>query len=203
MFIQRKHRLSLALFVVVASVTAGGYLLNIPTSQPSLVAPVAEPPQQAEKIPPGEPAKQHQGAFARHFYKGIELMRQGRLKDALEMFELAHQKNPAIPEVHVNIGYLLMETGQWQAAYNAFDEATILRPEQANAYYGMAEALEKLGSIQGAIGAMNTYIHLTKQDTHFTRKAQAAIWEWKQAVSLASRSSDTTTQSDNPAANKE
>jgi tetratricopeptide (TPR) repeat protein len=203
MFIKRALRFPLAISVVVMSVAAGGYLLNETTMQPSLLAPVAQSPEEVEQMPPGEQVKLHQGGFARHFYKGIELMRQGRPKDALEMFELAHRRNPNIPEVHVNIGYVLLETGQWQAAYNAFDEATILRPEQANAYYGMAEALENLGSLQGAIGAMNTYIHLTKNDTPFIRKAEAAIWEWKQAIALSSNSSDTTTQSDNQTTNTE
>ncbi len=203
MLIKRKHRLPFALALVVVSVAMGGYLLNKPALQPTLVAPVMENPGQTDKTPPVVQGRKHKGEFAEHFYKGLELMRQGRPKDALAMFELAHRRNPNIPEVHVNIGYVLLETQQWQAAYNAFDEATILRPEQANAYYGMAEALEKLGSIQGAIGAMNTYIHLTKNDSPFKRKAEAAIWEWKQIVALSSNSSNTTTRSDNPAINTE
>jgi hypothetical protein len=53
------------------------------------------------------------------------------------------------------------------------------RPGQANAYYGLATALEAGGDLEGALGAMRTYVHLEAPDAPFLRKAAAAIWEWE------------------------
>ena len=34
----------------------------------------------------------------------------------------------------------------------------------------------------GAVGAMRTYVHLTKPNDPYLRKAQAALWEWEAAL---------------------
>ena len=50
-----------------------------------------------------------------------------------------------------------------------------MRREQLNAYYGLAVALEALGDLAGAKGAMRTYVHLGKPDDPYVRKAEAAV----------------------------
>jgi hypothetical protein len=56
-----------------------------------------------------------------------------------------------------------------------------LRPEQANAYYGLAVALEALGDRPGALGAMRSFVHLAKEGDPWVPKARAALWEWQAA----------------------
>ena len=60
--------------------------------------------------------------------------------------------------------------------------ATALRVRQVNAYYGLAITLEGMNDLPAAIGAMETYLHLTKADDPYRRKAEAAIWEWREAL---------------------
>lgn len=89
------------------------------------------------------------------------------------------QVAPEVPEVQVNLGYAMLGLEKYAAARDSFRAAISLRPGQANAYYGLAESLEALGDLPGALGAMKTYVHLSAPDDPFVRKAYAAIWEWE------------------------
>ena len=40
-------------------------------------------------------------------------------------------------------------------------------------------ALEGGGDLEGAVGAMRTFVHLSRQDDPFIPKARAALWEWQ------------------------
>ena len=50
---------------------------------------------------------------------------------------------------------------------------------QVNAYYGLALAQESLGDLDGALGAMRTYVHLSDERDQYQRRAWSAIWEWQ------------------------
>ena len=89
---------------------------------------------------------------------------------------------PEVPEVHVNMGYAMLGLQRPQAARDFFEGALALRPRQANAYYGLAMALEALGDTGGALGAMRTYVHLGPADDEHARKALSAIWEWEASL---------------------
>ena len=91
---------------------------------------------------------------------------------------------PKMPEAHVNMGYALLGLQRYGAAHDFFITATELRPTQANAYYGLAVALEGLHDLEGALGAMRSFIHLTSADDPYLRKARAALWEWESAWAL-------------------
>jgi tetratricopeptide (TPR) repeat protein len=81
------------------------------------------------------------------------------------------------------MGYALIGLGKYAAARDFFEGALELRRDQVNAYYGLAEALDGIGDRSGAIGAMRTYVHLSRPDDLYVRKAQAALWEWEAARS--------------------
>jgi tetratricopeptide (TPR) repeat protein len=87
-----------------------------------------------------------------------------------------------MPEAHVNMGFALIGLGQHAPARDFFDSALALRDDQLNAYYGLAEALEGLGDLPGAVGAMRTYAHLAAPDDPYRRKAEAALWEWEEQL---------------------
>ena len=84
-----------------------------------------------------------------------------------------------MPEAHVNMGFALLGLEEFEAARSFFDTATNLRPEQTNAYYGLAVAHEGLGDLRLAVAAMRTYTHVADGDDQYRRKAEAAIWEWE------------------------
>ena len=91
--------------------------------------------------------------------------------------------NASIPEVFANLGFSLFELNKYQAASEAFNQASNINPYQVNAYYGLAICYEKLGDISAATGAMRSYIHLAKKDDPFIRKARSALWEWESQLS--------------------
>lgn len=86
---------------------------------------------------------------------------------------------PHVPEVHVNLGFAYLGTAQPLKAESAFEQALELRPDQANAYYGLGLVYEGRGDLESARGAMRTFIHLTSEDDPWLRKARAALWEWE------------------------
>lgn len=86
---------------------------------------------------------------------------------------------PKLPQAHVNMGYAMLGLHRDAVARDFFMSAIDLKSSQLNAYYGLALALERLGDLDGAKGAMRTYIHLTNPDDPFLPKARAALWEWQ------------------------
>lgn len=121
-------------------------------------------------------------AFSEYFRTGVHLMQVNRPEEAAGMFEMAREIRPQQPEVHVNLGYAQLAAGAFGAAEESFRTALRYRPEQANAYYGWAESLEAVGDIEGALGAMRTFIHLSPEEDAFVRRARSAVWEWSETL---------------------
>ncbi len=119
------------------------------------------------------------------FEHGGLLLQSGQPQAALDALRLAEALSPTLPEIQVNIGFALYELGRYKEALLHLDRATALRPMQANAYYAAALAYEGLGELEGAVGAMRSYLHLSAQQSgdersrSFAVKARAALWEWE------------------------
>jgi tetratricopeptide (TPR) repeat protein len=116
------------------------------------------------------------------FRQGVAMLRAGKNEHAAVAFHRVLELSPRLPEAHVNLGFALLGMERHRAAHDFFLSAIELKPEQANAYYGLALALEKLGDLPGALGAMRTYVHRAPADSAHLRKARAAIWEWEEAA---------------------
>lgn len=93
---------------------------------------------------------------------------------------------PGMPEAHVNMGFAMIGLNRYDAARDFFEAALNLRPAQINAYYGLAEALEGLNDLEGALGAMRSYIHRAPPNDPYAIKARAALWEWETALKYKS-----------------
>jgi tetratricopeptide (TPR) repeat protein len=113
----------------------------------------------------------------RRFREGVALLQAKHYDQALAAFHRVLQLNPEMPEAHVNAGYALLGLGNYKAAADFFDTATTLRPNQMNAYFGLGEALQAMGDKQGALQAMETYLHRAAANDPFRRKAESATWE--------------------------
>lgn len=129
--------------------------------------------------------------FGKAFTRGIEAMRLGDAQAAAVAFDQARAINPHVPEAHVNLGFAYLAAQRPREAATAFDRALTINPRQNNAYYGLGEALDAIGDRKGAIGAMRSYVHLTKEDDPFRRKALSALWEWEAAAKGETAPSDT------------
>jgi len=113
----------------------------------------------------------------KRFNEGVVMMHAKRYEHALTAFHRVLEIDPKMPEAHVNIGFALLALGKPKVAADFFDTATVLRPNQLNAYYGLGEALSQLGDKFGALQSMETYLHRSAPDDPYRIKAEAAVWE--------------------------
>lgn len=121
----------------------------------------------------------------RRFNEGVVMLHAKQYDHAMTAFHRVLQLDPKMPEAHVNMGFALLGSGNPKAAADFFDTATILRPDQINAYFGLGEALDALGDKLGALQAMETYLHRAPPADPFRVKAEAAVWELRAALSAA------------------
>lgn len=134
--------------------------------------------------PLGEPVSTHEEEvdlrlLHQQFQQAVALLQHGEYDYAVQGFHEVLKTAPNMPEAHVNMGFALLGLEQFDAARSFFDTATNLRPDQTNAYYGLAIAHEGLGDLRLAVAAMRTYTHVADGDDQYRRKAEAAIWEWE------------------------
>lgn len=116
------------------------------------------------------------------FRQGVEMLNAKQYERALTEFHRVLELSPKMPEAHVNAGYALLGLKNYKAAADFFDTATTLRPDQLNAYFGLGEALQEMGNKEGALQAMETYIHRSPASDPFRRKAESAVWELRAAL---------------------
>lgn len=177
----RRDRRPLAIALTIASVLAGGWLIasydDVLDAMTSLRLRGHVAMQQRAL------ARQTSSEVELRFQQGVVMLHARQYDNAATAFHRVLQLAPRLPEAHVNMGFAMVGLEQWASARDFFVSATELNPDQANAYYGLAVALEALGDRPGALGAMRTFVHRSPPDTPFLTKAQAAIWEWEAASS--------------------
>ena len=163
---------------LVILITAGGMLINklLVNNDPQVLISTTD-----IKI-------ENTNAIDRHFAEAITYMQKKQYEQAVAEWHQIMLLNPDIPEVQVNMGFALFELGRYQPAREFFISAMERQAFQANAYYGLALVSEKLGDIEGAMGAMRSYIHLVDDDDVFIRKARSALWEWENQLASAKKS---------------
>lgn len=162
-----------AVILTVAVVFLGGLMVvAMPTATPAKAGAARAP----------EPPRHHSEQVELRFKQGVVMLHAKDYQHAITAFHQVLKYAPDLPEAHVNMGYALVGLGHHAQGRDFFESATTLRPGQANAYYGLAMALEGLGDKRGAIGAMRTYVHLAGESDRHRRKAEAALWEWESAV---------------------
>lgn len=139
------------------------------------VAGVASGPV-APVSPPAAPGHAIEIEFA--FRQGVTHLQAKDFRRAADAFHEVLRFAPAMPEAHVNMGFAMLGLARVEAARDFFESATALRPDQANAYYGMAVALEALGDREGARGALRTYLHRIAAADPFRARAEAMLARW-------------------------
>ncbi len=110
-------------------------------------------------------------------------MQSGDYPQALNYWHRAMVVNPAVPEVRVNMGFTLIEMGNYKAACKSFLDALDQNEYQANAYYGLAICNEESGNLEAALGYMKSFLHLARpEDKPYLSRARSAIWEWESSL---------------------
>jgi len=66
-----------------------------------------------------------------HNFKGMELMRENKLKEASMEFQLAVEKDPYYVEAYMNLGKILGDLGEYKKARSAYREVMKINPKSA------------------------------------------------------------------------
>ena len=184
----RDQRLK-ALFIAVAAVgIIGGAITLWPDPQPQpLSAPQPSHRPQADNDAQQHAREAREREVATRFQQGVAMLHAKQYEYAVQTLHRVLELSPRLVEAHVNMGYALLGLQQYQAAADFFNTAIELRPQQANAYYGLAITHKEMGDATFALGAMRTFIHLSRADDPYLPKARAAIQQWEQAQQEAGK----------------
>jgi tetratricopeptide (TPR) repeat protein len=130
-----------------------------------------------------EHQQQMQDAEVRERFRQAVLMLHAKQYDhAVTALHRVLELAPAMPEALVNMGFALLGLQRADDARGFFLAAIELRPQQANAYYGLALAEEQRRDLEAALGSMRSYLHLSRADDPYRAKARAALWEWEEQL---------------------
>lgn len=171
-------RRRLGVLLTVLAVGLGGFMLQQRDTNPM-----------ADTVDPATHAADARAREVRQrFDQAVVMLHAKQYEHAVVALHRVLALAPTLPEAHVNMGFALLGLGRAREARDFFEGATALRPEQANAYYGLAVASEAAGDLPLARGAMRSYLHLARNEPaeHLSR-ARAALWEWEQAASAPAR----------------
>lgn len=176
-------RLFAGLVTIGLAVAAGSLFAVLQGSGRKPLATVEIPAHiPAHSDPEGHMAYAEKQEVDLRFKQAVTMLHAKQYEYAVAALDKVLKIRPEMPEAHVNMGYALLGLKQYKAAYEFFERATVLRPMQTNAYYGMAEALYEQGDIEGAMGAMRSYVHLAPDDDPYVRRANSALWEWEEML---------------------
>lgn len=169
-----------ALALTIVPIIAGG--LAIAYLPEWMQAPPEGGPKDARALHAREKTETE---IRQRFQQGVAALNAKEYEQAISAFHRVLELAPDMPEAHVNSGFALIGMKRYAVARDFFEGAIALRRNQVNAYYGLAEALEGLNDLPGALGAMRTYLHLAPAGDPYRRKAESAVWEWEAKVAEA------------------
>lgn len=144
--------------------------------------PTTEQFADAASDPKGHARQYREKLIDERFQQAIAMLHAKRYDFAIKALHRVIELAPQMPEAYVNMGFALVGKENYKAAADFFNSAIDLRPYQANAYWGLAISLEQLGDLEGALGAMRTFIHLSPPNDPFVRRARSALWEWESTL---------------------
>jgi hypothetical protein len=146
---------------------------SIQTPVPAKTDPLADPEQHMRQAQTSE--------VNVRFQQAVVMLHAKRYEEAITALQRLLILAPRLPEAHVNMGFALLGLKQYGEARKAFETAIDIRSSQANAYYGLALALKEMNDVEGAVGAMRSYIHLSAPDDPYLSNARVTISEWEKA----------------------
>jgi tetratricopeptide (TPR) repeat protein len=100
--------------------------------------------------------ERHAAAYNR---LGILYARQRAFNDAIECFEIAQSLEPSASSLH-NVGLIYYETGQYEKAAIAFEQAIELESNLSARYIAYAKVQEKMGDNKKMVSALEKAVEL-------------------------------------------
>ena len=122
-------------------------------------------PTVAKPARPAQPAS----AVQKHFDKGLQLLRQGKVDQAITEFQAAKKLQPNQPAILVNLGLCYMQKRSFSAAESAFRQAIDLDPKGKNpatkfAFARLIGVLSAQGKDSQAVAMAKKYVALAPKD---------------------------------------
>lgn len=176
------ERLTAATSVVLVSLVAAMVIGFGSRSQFDVKMPQREVLIDAKMDPRGHSQQFREKELNERFDEAVAMLHAKKYDYAITALHRVIALAPRMPEAYVNMGYALIGLQNYRAARDFFNTAIEIEPYQANAYWGLAECLEQLGDLEGALGAMRTYIHLSPPNDPYLRRARSALWEWESTL---------------------
>jgi len=100
----------------------------------------------------GDTAAKRPGNPRAHYNLGCSLRQEGRLQEAMELWEQALRLKPDYADVHYNLGLALFKVGKVDEAIGHYEQTLQLTPDAADAHNALGIALVQLGKVHEAIG---------------------------------------------------
>jgi len=116
---------------------------------------------------------------ATRFREAVNLQHTGQPAKALTVWEDVIALAPSLPEAWVNRGFVLLDLDRPGEAEAAFRRAIVLRPGQANAHYGLAQALAAQARLEAARAAMRRFLRHTAPGDPWLARAHALLRQWQ------------------------
>ena len=102
-----------------------------------------------------------------------ELRKDGELEDAIQVAREGLQKHPNYPSARMTLGRALFDTGDWAAARAEFELVLKGAPDNILASRLLAESLESLGDVPGAIARYKKTLALAPGDKQVLARLEA------------------------------
>lgn len=175
------------LHTVLLTVTAAGLFgLAVSLHNPSTYGVASDGnPDSATWVPERHVRDMRSLEVQQRFQQAVVMLHARQYDYAIAALHRVLELSPAMPEAHANMGFAMFGKGEHKVAADFFGSAIEINPGQANAYYGLALALDAMCDAKGAIGAMRTFVHLAGHGDAYVRKARSALWEWESQQSGA------------------
>jgi protein O-mannosyl-transferase len=106
---------------------------------------------------------------------GVAYFDAGRYSDAMKMYQLAKQINPATADVHKNIGGVLAKTGKPDEALREYEEAVRLEPKKADLQIFLAETLASHGKNEEALSHFSEAARLAPKNALYQNDLAVAL----------------------------
>lgn len=105
---------------------------------------------------------------------GAELVKQGRLEEAVAEFQVAVKADPQYAAAQVNLAYTYDRLGRADEAIAAYKQATALDPKNATAFNNLGVLSAKKGLTEDAIQVFEQAVKLDPTNATFQKNLESA-----------------------------
>jgi predicted Zn-dependent protease len=147
----------------------------------------------------GQTSNQQRFKAAQAVSEGLALINSGQPDLALQKLQYAVQLDPAMPEAHHNLGYVLTKLGRTSEAITEFKKAMALGDNTESVYLSLGGLYQSSGQLDLAIQTMQQFLTRFPSSTQYNKIAslvQGLQQEYSQQLAHGGMSSPSTEGSD-------